>query len=234
MNREALKKAVDQADTRADPMPHSRITEFFDPADFRNTLSHWPGEDAFETLSLNQLDYPERRLFQVSKEKLASLPQETQAVWLDLLDGLADPKFLSSLMGKFPDIVAPRLKAATKTSELTLDIRLIEDASGYALGPHTDVPYKLFTLLVYMPEDEKLDHLGTSFYRPISPGFVSDGVTHHERDDFELIDTISYRPNTALLFPRTDVSFHGVEAVDEPGYIRRLIVMNVYLQDKVA
>ena len=82
---------------------------------------------------------------------------------------------------------------------------------GYYLGPHTDRFEKIVTCVFYMPERPRLDHLGTSLYRPKEPGFTCRGIVHHHPNGFIKRETIPFRPNSAFIFARSDVLFHGVE-----------------------
>ena len=82
---------------------------------------------------------------------------------------------------------------------------------GYYLGPHTDRSERVFTCIFYFPEGDGLDRLGTTLYRPRDPGFRCSGAVHHDRSRFEPRETFPYRPNSVLIFAKSDVMFHGVE-----------------------
>ena len=109
-----------------------------------------------------------------------------------------------------------------------------EHDADYYLGPHTDRAEKVFTCLFYFPEHAGLDHLGTTLYRPLEDGFTCGGLAHHDPARFARRDTIPYRANSALMFARTDVMFHGVHALTEEqlrGSKRRSIQMQFWAQN---
>ena len=50
--------------------------------------------------------------------------------------------------------------------------------------------------------------------------------------NFELIKKVPFLPNSLLVFPRTNYSFHGVEKINENQSERNLIQLNYYLKQK--
>jgi hypothetical protein len=70
-------------------------------------------------------------------------------------------------------------------------------------------------LLFYLAPDERAAHLGTSLYRPKTPGFTCPNSVHYPFEDFVRVKTAPYKPNSLLAFVRSDSSFHGVEPLSE-------------------
>ena len=73
-------------------------------------------------------------------------------------------------------------------------------------------------------------HLGTSIYRPRSP-FTCDGGPHYPFDPFERIKTTRFAPNTLFMFVKSDISFHGVEPISDPGVERDLLLYSIRIRD---
>lgn len=92
---------------------------------------------------------------------------------------------------------------------------LMRDGPGYSLGPHTDSPSKLLSVLFYLPRDYAGRERGTSFYVPKDPAFRCPGGPHYPRDRFTRVWEAPYQPNAMLAFLKTDNSFHGVEPVGD-------------------
>lgn len=107
------------------------------------------------------------------------------------------------------------------------DIRLILDSENYAIGPHTDAPWKIVSLLFYLPPDTSMEQHGTSIYLPNDPNFRCPGGPHHKFDNFTKIVTAPFRPNTLFGFFKTDQSFHGVEPIMQPCR-RDVLLWNLY------
>ena len=110
--------------------------------------------------------------------------------------------------------------------ELHAETLYTYDRSTYALGPHTDSVKKVLTLLIYLPEDASLSHLGTSMYTPLDPTFTCDGGPHHKFHRFKLLKTAQYKPNSLFGFFKTNNSFHGVEPIKE-NIRRDLLIYDV-------
>ena len=130
---------------------------------------------------------------------------------------------------KFGNELQSRLDPA---SQLLMDMRLCEDRFEYSVGPHTDELRKLYSILIYASDADGHEHLGTRFYRPIDPNLTDDGNTHFDFGQFVEAGSVPYRPNTAVIFPRTDRSFHGVPVLQNETYVRRLILVNAYIVTK--
>ena len=90
-----------------------------------------------------------------------------------------------------------------------------KDLQGYSIAPHTDTMIRLITGVLYLPNDRDHPHLGTSVYEPKKHGFECDGTRHHVFENFDLLNTACYKPNSALFFLRSMNSFHGVEPITE-------------------
>jgi hypothetical protein len=82
---------------------------------------------------------------------------------------------------------------------------LIRDKAGYKIGPHTDSPKRSLSMIVYLDDGE-----GTSLYVPNDPNFKCPQGIHYPFDNFTRVKTVSGK-NTAFIFAKSDISFHGVE-----------------------
>lgn len=120
-----------------------------------------------------------------------------------------------------------RHRFPTGTFESKMDLRLVLDGENYSIGPHTDAPWKIVSLLFYLPRDLTLQDLGTSIYTPRDPEFRCPGGPHHKFEDFNLIWTAPYLPNSCFGFFKTDRSFHGVQPITRPCR-RDVLLWNLY------
>ena len=84
---------------------------------------------------------------------------------------------------------------------------LLRDKPGYKITPHTDTPAKAVTMLVYLGD---ANH-GTTLYTPKKKGYADKKGIHHSVEQFNEHATVDGAPNTALIFARTDTSFHGTK-----------------------
>ena len=212
------------------PFEHCIIKSLFSEADFNKIHRYWPQLDAFEPLSTINPDwYPERRQFKLTNENLLSLTSNQTKFWGNLRQSLISTAFSRAVAAKFGPTLAPRMKAMS-SGVIELDLRIMEDRSNYSLAPHTDIKSKLLTILIYLPHDITLAEFGTSLYKPRDPNRIFTSDQHHAREDFELVSTVPFLPNSAFVFPRTDRSFHGVEPFIKPNATRKMLVYNIYLK----
>lgn len=107
------------------------------------------------------------------------------------------------------------------------DLRLIRDGKDYFIGPHTDTPQKVISLLFYLPPDGWNYECGTSLYLPKERDYRCAGGPHYPFELFDRIETMPFLPNTCFGFFKTDYSFHGVEKLDR-DIQRNVLLYNVY------
>lgn len=105
--------------------------------------------------------------------------------------------------------------------------RFIRDEEGYSIGPHTDAPRKVMSLLFYLPKHYNDFDLGTSIFLPKDHKKTCEGGPHHPFDGFDKIFTANYEPNSCFGFWKTNNSWHGVEEI--PRKVRRdVLLFNIY------
>lgn len=104
------------------------------------------------------------------------------------------------------------------------------DASGYALGVHTDLPSKVFTMLIYMPDDGSIVSSGTNMLVPKQINYTDKTNRLHRSDEFDIYKVTQFKPNNVFCFRRTDNSFHSVtkHLNSEP----RKLLLYTTLQDR--
>jgi hypothetical protein len=101
--------------------------------------------------------------------------------------------------------------------EVKATARLLRDAKGYRIAPHTDSAKKVCTVQFYLPADDTQAEMGTSFYRrvPMAHGFIH-------------AHTLPFLPNTGYCFAVSDHSWHGVERIVQTKP-RNSLIINYYL-----
>ncbi len=151
------------------------------------------------------------------------------------LAGLTTHHFMRHMMMTFKAGV--RARYADKSVNVVTDLRLVRDAPGYSIGPHTDAAWKLISLLFYLPEQwdegtleaEAGDMgLGTSIYVPRDPTVGCPGGPHYSFEPFIRVHTAPFEPNSCLGFWKTDTAFHGVEPAAAQRYV---LLWNAYDAD---
>jgi hypothetical protein len=214
------------------PFPHFYLKDVF-PADFYQKIQKnlpttsdlWPIEEKRPVKG-----YKERFVCCFDDESLSSLTPEKSIFWKEFRDTYLRGAFGGLVMSKFNSLIAERFEGRTDL-EFYDELLLVHDIKNYHLGPHTDSPKKVITVLFYLPEDEDHESMGTSIYIPKDLSFLCRGGPHYKHEDFIKIKTMPYKPNTAFGFFKTNNSFHGVEKLTEEGYGRWLLLYDIYVKN---
>lgn len=238
-----VREAIFRAPLRKAPSEHLYVENFFSTPAYAEILRLFPTDpQAFRRYhnpgppGMRFGNYMQRQEINIPAEA-DRLPAEQAAFWTAFSAMLCGPEFARTLLERFESYARARLgDQLDDPSFIDRRIRgtmiLNQHDPDYYLGPHTDRGEKLFTCVFYFPEREGLEHLGTTLYRPLERDFTCTGLAHHDPARFERRETMPYRANSALVFARTDVMFHGVHrltAEELRGSRRRGIQMQFYV-----
>jgi len=172
--------------------------------------------------------YSDRRfVLPLTPEHVARLPAENARFWTEFATWFLGGRFANALMNKFGPFLEQRFKTESGQYGFFNEAMLVDDRTRYSLGPHSDSPAKVITLLFYLPADDSRAHLGTSIYVPKDPAFRCAGGPHHPFERFERVVTMPFVPNTLFAFFKTDNSFHGVEPIADEDCRRHLLFYDV-------
>jgi hypothetical protein len=210
------------------PYPHFYIPDVF-PADFyRQLQQNLPDPQAMIPIekARNLKGVKERFVLGLDAKNLATLPPAKQAFWSDFAGWLVGANFQSLVLKKFQPFIDQRF--AGSDVQFYDEALLVQDITNYKLGPHTDLPRKVVTILFYLPPDNSQIHMGTSMYLPKDGVFTCPGGPHHSRDNFVRLHTNPFAPNSMFAFFKTSNSFHGVEPVADPDCRRWLLLYDIF------
>jgi hypothetical protein len=222
---------IANARIREYPFPHIYVERVF-PDDFYARLrENWPDDKAFVPLAdtgrVPKGAYPERYVLPVTPEGVATLTPERQLFWTEFASWFAGQNFCLSMIDKFEPYARRRLGSDLEHCGFSADALAVRDLTNYSIGPHTDAPHRLVTMLFYCPPDDGRPHLGTSIYWPLESEFRCRGGPHYPFNRFKKITTMQYKPNTLFAFFKDESSFHGVEPIPDANCIRDLILYDV-------
>jgi hypothetical protein len=220
---------IANAPLREHPYPHILVREVFEPELYRRMMTQMLPTELMRPLREERpvnKKYPEQRhSYTLTQEKIAALPQPYREFWAEFARWLLDTPFAVALFNKFGTYIHRRFGDAQPA--YYNEALLVDDREHYALGPHTDSPSKVITLLFYLPDNDTRAHLGTSIYAPRDASFRCPGTKHHPIEQFERVMTMPYLPNTLFAFVKTDNSFHGIEPIRDQNYRRHLLLYDV-------
>lgn len=227
--------AIANAPVRPYPFPHIFVGDVFPAAFYDCLLRHLPPDRCFLPLVETGLvgpAYSRNRLVVLpAPDHLDRLPEADRAFWSATFHSVFDAELSRALIDKFAPVIASRfaLDSGPEARIVSrVNVSLTRDLAAYELGPHTDTPSKLVSMIVYLPPDDRRPQLGTSLYLPRDRGFTCEGRRHHPFGPFERVTTLPYRPNAVLAFPKTSTSFHGVEPLADACGPRDTIQFNLW------
>lgn len=228
---------IGNAEMRPYPYPHLYVEDVFPDGFYRRLRDCLPPAAAYRSLAetgrVSPGAYKERSIFFFEEEALAGLPEDSAGFWRETADWLLDEEMLGLLLAKFDGAIRQRFEGHAGHVRLVPEACLVKDGAGYAIGPHTDAPHRLLSLLFYLPPDDRWADCGTSIYVPRERGFTCEGGPHYLPEPFERLATMPYRPNGLFAFMKTNNAFHGVEPVTDPAIERDLLLYDIRLEGHV-
>ena len=237
---------ISNAQLRTYPFPHFYVHPVFPPDFYDQLLAHLPPTEILSRIgeggSVGKLDADGNMISGSDQPRyigdLAVLEEHEQStsggdLWAGISQWLLGDEFRDLIIGRFEQGVRERFGSDVKL-RTQVDGRYVRDFTKYSIGPHTDTPRKLVSLLFYLPRDESMRHLGTSIYSPIDPEFRCEGNRWHDFGSFRKIATMEFLPNSLLGFFKTDRSFHGVEVIDDADIERNVLLYNIYVNKVIT
>ena len=223
---------IANAPLREHPYPHILVQDVFEPGFYRGMLENLLPPALMrpikEERAVGKSYSDDRYVCTLTQDRIGALPQPYAEFWGKFTRWLLDTPFALTLFNKFGPHIQRRF--GDRKPGFYNEALLVDDRARYVLGPHTDTPAKVITLLFYLPADDSRPHLGTSIYVPRDASFRCAGGPHHNFDLFDRVLTMPYLPNTLFAFFKSDNSFHGVEPVRDENYRRHLLLYDIKCQ----
>ena len=181
------------------PYAHCYAPNIFPDDLYAELQRQLPDPEAMVSLeeARNVKGYPERFVLELRPENLQVLPPEKRAFWHEFGKIMLSGRFKQAVLDKFAPFVTARLKD-TSSIRFHDEALLVQDITDYKIGPHTDSPLKVITMLFYLPNDNSQAHLGTSIFTPHDKNFRCGGGPHYPFHLFDKMVTMPFVPNSLL------------------------------------
>lgn len=199
--------ALRNAEVKRYPYPHFFAHEVFPWAFYDDLVASLPEDDEYKPLKGG---YRHRK----------AVPA------IEMVKDYDSAYFSAQILSVFTPWFFERFPHADR-AKLRHEIRFIRDEEGYSIGPHTDAPHKVVSLLFYLPKEYGNSHCGTSIYVPDDHKKTCPGGPHHGFEGFSEVWRAPFVPNSCLGFWKTDNSWHGVEPISVKIQ-RDVMLFNIY------
>ena len=202
-----------------DPLPSENIylEEIFDPAIYAEILARIPCDEVYQYIEHPDAILPNgkvtRKLLTLTDDSIQLIKTEDQLFWQQMQEILTSTKLQFALMQKFKVRIQERF--GDNWPDMVIVPIFYRDFPGYKIGIHPDAPSKLATMQFYFPRDESQIHLGTSFHQKVN-------------NQFQLLKTNPFKPNSAYAFVRTDTSWHSVKQLAVYESQRDSLALTIY------
>jgi len=227
--RAHIEAKFEEATLDLSPFPHMIIPNFFPDAVFNRLLEYNPfrGNKGEEWLSKAKskdvsarTPYHARKQINFHKDQPFDAPAEQLAFWNEIKDCfLNDNWFPNLVIEKFPMFFRLRFGDLTDEADFpalfTRELFLQRHEPGYNIGPHTDIPTRVFTCIFSLAERDGYEQYGTELLSHKDRMTRCWGNDHYHSDGFEVKKLAPYKPNNFLLFFKTRHSFHSVPIIPE-------------------
>lgn len=244
---EYIINSIKESEVDTNPFSHIYINGFFEKNFYNNILNFLPHKNEYIPLNKTGLvseNYPpERFTIDINSVTLSKFKGEQNSVFNNIYKAFLSNEFFGAVASKFKKTLDDRIfkfsedeiKSFGKNNfQFEARISLVKDYTKYQLGAHTDSPRKFLTFLFYLPKDESLKDIGTSLYKPLNSDFKLSYESHYSKvetdKNFEEIKKVPFLPNSVLIFPRTNFSFHGVSSINIGSFERNLLLLNFYFK----
>lgn len=227
--RERIENKIAEAELEYSPFPHLIVENFFPDDVFarildynpfrKNRGSEWMDRAASRTVA-SRTPYYARKQINFHKSDEFAADEEEKRFW-DALKRcfLADHWFETLVMRKFPAYFRLRFGSVADDpdfpSMFNKELFLQRHEPGYYIGPHTDIPTRVFTCIFAFADRPGFEDYGTQLLEPKDRLTRCWGNDHYAPDDFVVKKVAPYTPNNFLLFFKTRHSFHAVRAIDD-------------------
>lgn len=234
--RRHIETKFEAAELHRYPFPHLIIESFFPDAVYDSVLRYnlfrknpgteWYTEDDASKKKTRTPYWMRSQInFHESVDQLLQSPEERD-FWTTMRDCfLQDGWFIRLVMSKYKDYFAIRFGEIAEAPRFPAlfkkELFLQQHKPGYYIGPHTDVPQRVFTCIFSFAESAGFEEFGTQLCKHKDPLVRCWGNDHYRPDDFIVQKVAPYKPNNFLLFFKTRQSFHSVKAIDETVPNRR-------------
>lgn len=214
--------AVERAEFVDKPFYRLDLRDVFPPGVYRSLVQALPESSEYRPMSGRSKDWTadgrsKRVKIDLFPEYTRFLPEQKREIWDLAGRALCSDELRDAFMRRLAPGLKRRFGDGFKSIGMFPIPVLTRDIAGYSIPPHTDTRWKGITVLIYLPPDERLQHIGT--------------VVHERAADGALVRAgqSAFVPNSGLAFAVGDNTWHSVDTVGPEVTTRDLIILQYFV-----
>jgi hypothetical protein len=202
------------------PCQHAMLSGLFPEDVYKRMLQNIPARDAFRPMSLELFHDKDgvstRDLIELPEIGVARISKDQQSLWWAVGTAIMSDKVKSAVFDGLAEDLAPVLNvdiSQVNNQKVFVSTALRFETESYYMPPHFDDLPRVATMLIYLPEDDSLDGLGTSLY-DFAPKWQRPFRAAHRE-----LRRAPFLPNSGIFFSgngrKKRPGWHGFERVDK-------------------
>lgn len=211
------------------PFPHLIVDNFFPDEVFAKIIEYNPFKNNFgkewiskeqSTLKKTGTPYYARKQINFHNDHEFLADEQEKKFWNSIKSCFlrSDHWFERLIFNKYKEYFSIRFGELVESKDFfdlfRRQLFLQRHEPGYYIGPHTDVPTRVFTCIFSFADRDGFEEYGTQLCVPKDPMARCWGNNHYAPEEFIVQKVAPYKPNNFLLFFKTRQSFHSVGTVD--------------------
>ena len=230
-----IARVMEQTQVIEDPFPHLVVENLLPEKLYQHACSIWPASSEFAGGKNAQ-----RHTLPVTYGCLedTTLPKDQKVFWRIFGEVIVNRYLKPKLADKFKPFLCQKLGLEESWNSFhpdrdTCNLRqdcLIIDRDCPNMLPHIDQLNMLAQIMIYFPEDDEHQEMGTVFYEG-SPSTTPNNIYEvNNPADIRFAKKVPYRPNTLVVFIQSPTAWHGYERPKhvDPQYARRLYLSPLF------
>jgi hypothetical protein len=211
--------AVQRSTLETEPFRHLVIEQLLPPPMHRSLVAALPPTEQYERPEYG-LGAGERAILTTAA---SSASAALRSVLVPVQTAICSTEFIAALLARLG--IEPARHRPDESPGV--QVFLARDVPPYAIGPHTDVPERLASGVLYLAPVDAPPEWGTTLFVPADTRFSCTEGRHYGFDGFLSARTVPFAPNRAVVFRRTDRSFHGLRLLTPERRVRDVLLFEI-------
>jgi len=211
--------SINIANCESEPCENIYLENIFTTETYKEIIRNLPQDDVFDPIehpdAVDKNGKCTRYLIDITPKSIERMNINSRFFWTKMMNAFTSKELTNSIVNKFSKTLTQ--KFGGKLPELVAVPIIYRDKAGYRIGIHPDIDSKIATLQFYLPEDDSQIHLGTSFHKRTTDGFL-------------MLKKNDFKPNSGYAFVRTDESWHSVDELSTNEKTRNSIALTFYIK----